>query len=154
VGRIFIDRLVVRGIIGVHESERKVPQEIVISLGLFTDVSRAGVTDDIGDCVDYQSVVEKVTAHAERAGRYTVESLATDIARIVLEERGVERVHVRVEKPGAIRSCQSVGVEIELIRDIAPACPQAPEVDRAANACENEREPERDARSLVEHSSR
>ena len=97
--KIFIDRLMVRGIIGVNESERELPQEIVISVCLFTDVSRAGGTDEIADCVDYQSVVEKITAHAERAGRYTVESLATDIAQIGLLERGVERVLVRVEKP-------------------------------------------------------
>jgi FolB domain-containing protein len=154
VGKVFIDRLVVRGIIGVNESERELPQEIVISVCLFTDISRAGVTDDIADCVDYQSVVEKITAHAERAGRHTVESLATDIARIGLLERGVERVLVRVEKPGAVRSCHSVGVEIERIRAVSPADPLAPEVDGAANAGGSERNPERDAQALVELPSR
>ena len=71
--KIFIDRLMVRGIIGVNESRRELPQEIVISVCLFTDVSRAGGTDEIADCVDYQSVVGNFTAHAERKGRYTVD---------------------------------------------------------------------------------
>ena len=113
VGKVFISDLVVRGIIGVNDSERESPQEIVINLGLFTDLHRAGATDDIADCVDYQVVAEKVTAHAESARRFTVEALAADIARIGLGEPGVERVLVRVEKPGAVRSCRSVGVEIE-----------------------------------------
>jgi FolB domain-containing protein len=113
VARVFINELVVRGIIGVNDHERERPRDIVINIDLFTDVRRAGATDNIADCVDYQRVVEKVTAHAENARRYTVEALATDIAQIVLDEPGVERVFVRVEKPGAVKCCRSVGVEIE-----------------------------------------
>jgi dihydroneopterin aldolase len=116
VGKVIISDLVVRGIIGVNESERESPQEIVINLGLFTDLRRAGATDDIADCVDYQVVAEKVMAHAQSARRFTVEALAADIAGIGLGEPGVERVLVRVEKPGAVRSCRSVGVEIERVR--------------------------------------
>jgi dihydroneopterin aldolase len=55
-----------------------------------------------------------------RAGgfwRSTFDPPAADIARIGLETPGVERVVVRVEKPGALRSCRSVGVEIERARD-------------------------------------
>ena len=54
MGKVFINDLVVRGIIGVNDSERESPQEIVINLDLFTDLRRAGATDDIADCVDYQ----------------------------------------------------------------------------------------------------
>jgi FolB domain-containing protein len=118
VGKVFINDLVVQGIIGVNDSEREVPQAIVISLDLFTDLSQAGATDDIADCIDYQRVADKVTAHAESARRFTVEALAADIARIGLAEPGVNRVRVRVEKPGAVRACRSVGVEIERARSV------------------------------------
>jgi FolB domain-containing protein len=111
--KVFIRDLVVRGIIGVHPWEREQPQEFVINLDLDTDRSRAGESDDIADCVDYQRVAEKMTAHAATAGRYTVEALAADLARICLAEPGVVRVRVRVEKQGAVSSCRSVGVEIE-----------------------------------------
>ena len=116
MGKVLINDLVVRGIIGVNDKERERPQEIVINIQLFTDLRRAGETDDIADCSDYQAVADKVTAHAATARRYTVEALAADIARIVLREPAVERVVVRVEKPGAIKSCRSVGVEIEVDR--------------------------------------
>ena len=117
MGKVLINDLVVRAIIGVHDRERGSPQEVVINLGLFTDLRRAGATDDIADCVDYQVVADKVRAHAESARRFTVEALAADIARIGLEAPGVDRVVVRVEKPGAVRSCRSVGVEIERVQD-------------------------------------
>lgn len=117
MGKVFINDLVVRGIIGVNDWERESPQEVVINVGLFTDLRRAGVSDDIADCIDYQVVADKVRAHAESARRFTVEALAADIARIGLGEPGVERVFVRVEKPGVLPSCRSVGVEIERVRD-------------------------------------
>jgi dihydroneopterin aldolase len=55
--------------------------------------------------------------HAESAGRLTVEALATDLARLCLQEPGVQKVRVRVEKPGAVRFARSVGVEIERTRE-------------------------------------
>ncbi len=113
MGRVFINDLVVQGIIGVNDAEREAPQEIVINVDLFTDLSQAGASDDIADCIDYQRVAEKVTAHAETSRRFTVEALAADIALIGLAEPGVKRVKVRVEKPDAVRCCRSVGVEIE-----------------------------------------
>ena len=43
----------------------------------------------------------------------TVEALANDLAKVCLQEDGVQTVIVRVEKPGAVRFAESVGVEIE-----------------------------------------
>ena len=84
---------------------------------LFTDTRRAATTDSIDDCVNYSTMSKKVFAHAESANRETVEALANDLARICLEENGVQKVIVRVEKPGAVRFAESVGVEIERSRD-------------------------------------
>ena len=44
------------------------------------------------------------------------EKLAAEIAAICLEDPRVERVTVRVEKPGALRFARSVGVEIDRTR--------------------------------------
>lgn len=110
--KVFIKNLRARGIIGINDWEREKPQEIVINIELEADLRRAGETDDIADCVNYRTVAKKVLAHAEQAARYTVEALAADIARLCLEEPGVQRVRVRVEKPGAVRFSDSVGVEI------------------------------------------
>jgi len=111
--KVIIKDLLARGIIGINEWEREKPQEIRINLELYTDIRKAGQSDDIADSVDYRSMAKKVQAHAESAARLTVEALATDLARICLHEPGVERVVVRVEKPGAVRFTGSVGVEIE-----------------------------------------
>jgi FolB domain-containing protein len=110
---IQIRDLLIRGVLGVNDWEREQPQDILVNLTLLADLQRAGATDDIADTVNYRTVAKKVIAHVETARRFTVEALAADIARICLAEPGVERVRVRVEKPGALRFARSVGVEIE-----------------------------------------
>lgn len=115
--KVIIKNLLARGIIGVHDWERRRAQNILINLTLFTDTRRAAETDDINDCVNYSTMSKKVFAHAESANRETVEALANDLAKICLEEKNVIKVIVRVEKPGAVRFAESVGVEIERSRD-------------------------------------
>ena len=115
--QVFISDLVARGIIGINDWEREKPQEILINVILYADLSKAGESDNINDCVNYRTVTKKVLAHAESVKRYTVEALAADLARICLEIPVVQKVRVRVEKPGASRFARSVGVEIERDRD-------------------------------------
>lgn len=115
--QVIITDLVARGIIGVNEWEREKRQEIRINIVLFADTRRAGESDDIQDTVNYSTVAKKALAHAESAQRMTVEALAADLARICLEEAGVQKVRIRVEKPGAVRFSRSVGVEIERQRE-------------------------------------
>jgi FolB domain-containing protein len=111
--KIFIKDLVARGIIGVNADEREKPQEITINTTIYINTSIAGQTDDISDTVSYSMLAKKIQACAESAQRFTVEALAEDIARLCLDEPGVRKVQVRVEKPRAVRFVSSVGVEIE-----------------------------------------
>ena len=111
--KVFITDLVARGIIGINTWEREKPQEILINIVLFTDLHKAGISDNIHDSANYRTVAKKVLAHAETAQRQTVEALATDLARLCLEEFGVDQVRVRVEKPGAVQFSRSVGVDIQ-----------------------------------------
>lgn len=115
--QVIIRDLVARGIIGIESWEREKPQEILINVTLFADLARAGETDDIADCVNYRTITKKLQAHAEAAQRLTVEALASDLAKICLEDPRVMKARVRVEKPGAVRFTRSVGVELERSRD-------------------------------------
>lgn len=115
--KTFIKDLQVRGIIGINDWEREQIQDILINIEVFSDTHRAAETDNIEDCVNYRTLAKKVQAHAETAKRLTVEALANDLAKLCLQEKGVQKVIVRVEKPGAVRFSNSVGVEIQRSRD-------------------------------------
>jgi FolB domain-containing protein len=115
--QIIIRDLSARGIIGINPSEREKAQEILINITLFADTRKAGQSDDLEDSVNYRTISKKAQAHAETAARLTVEALAADLARLCLEDSRVQKVIVRVEKPGAVRFARSVGVEIERTRE-------------------------------------
>jgi FolB domain-containing protein len=111
--QVLIKDLMCRGKIGITEQERAQPQDILVNVVLFTDITHASQTDAIDDCVNYRTVAKNIQAFVEKSGRKTVEALSSDIASICLKENGVQMVRVRVEKPRAVRFAESVGVEIE-----------------------------------------
>ena len=115
--KIFIKDLLLRGIIGINEDERVNKQDIVINITIFADTRKAAVTDDIADAVNYRTITKRIIEHVEGSADFLVEKLVNDIARIILTEFAAERVIVRVEKPGALRFAQSVGIEIERSRN-------------------------------------
>jgi FolB domain-containing protein len=114
--KVIIKNLTARGIIGVNDWEREKPQEILINIELFGDLRKPGKTDDVEDSINYRTVAKNAQRLAETCERLTVEALAADIAQVCLQIDRVQRAVVRVEKPGAVRFAESVGVEIERSR--------------------------------------
>ncbi len=109
---ILIKDLMLRAIIGVNDWEREQKQDLLINITLQADLNAAGRSDSIDDTVNYRTITKKVIAHVEHSERFTVEALAQDIADLCLEQKGVIRATVRLEKPSALRFARSVGVEI------------------------------------------
>ena len=114
--KILVRGLLLRGILGINDWERKKPQDILINLTLDVDCARAGDSDDVGHALNYRTLTKKIIAYVEESSHYLVEALATAIARICVLEFAAEQVVVRVEKPGALRFAESVGVEIRRSR--------------------------------------
>jgi len=114
--KIIVKNLLLRGIIGINDWEREKRQDILVNLTLFADLRAAGQSDSADDILNYRTITKAVIDYVENSQHYLVEALATEIARICVVEHGVPRVIVRVEKPGALRFAESVGVEIERTR--------------------------------------
>ncbi len=115
--KILIKDLLLRGIIGINPEERVKKQDILINVVMWAETADAAATDDIAYAVNYKSIAKRIIDHVEASQDYLVEKLVADIARLVFEESDrVQKVQVRVEKPGALRFAASVGVEIERTR--------------------------------------
>jgi FolB domain-containing protein len=115
--KIIIKDLLLRSIIGINPDERVNKQDILINMVLYTNIREAAASDNINASVNYKSVTKRVVQHVEESSDLLVEKLVTDIARLIITEYPVERVVVRVEKPGALRFARSVGIEIERSRE-------------------------------------
>ncbi len=114
--KILIKDLLLRGILGLNDRERKEKQDILINLEVFLDTRAAGRSDRVEDSLNYRTLTKAIVAHVEASSHYLVESLAAAVARIVIIDYGAERAIVRVEKVEALRFTSSVGVEIDRTR--------------------------------------
>lgn len=111
--RLLVKDLLVRGVVGINEWEREHRQDILINLDVYVDTSAAARSDDVADSLNYRSLTKGIIALVEASSFHLVEALAEAIARLCLRDFGADRVRVRLEKPGALRFAESVGVEIE-----------------------------------------
>ena len=115
---IFIKDLLVRGIVGINPDERTKAQDIVINVSMTADTAAAATSDDIDDAVNYRTIAKAIIAHIEGGEPMLVERLVQEIADICLAtDSRIETATVRVEKPGALRFAESVGIEITRARE-------------------------------------
>lgn len=110
---IFIKDLLVRAIVGINEEERVNLQDILINIVLYVDTRPAARSDDIEDAVNYRTLTKHIMDMVEASQFFLVEKLTTEIIRLCLADKRVERARVSVEKPTALRFARSVGVTIE-----------------------------------------
>ena len=87
------------GFHGVNPAEKELGQRFVVDLDIFTDLAKAGRTDDLGDTVDYSEVYKDIRDVVEGPSRNLLESVAAAIAERALAHHGVEAVRVRLMKP-------------------------------------------------------
>ena len=102
--KIFIHALKAEAIIGIYEWERQVRQTVLIDVEFAADIRKAALTDSIDDTLNYKRVAKRVLAFVESSQFHLVETLAEHVAMLILEEFGLERVHITLSKPGAVRS--------------------------------------------------
>ena len=117
---IVIEDLLLRCIVGVNPEERTKLQDVNLQVTLFADLRPAGRSDDLGDTIDYKGLKGDIRALVEGSSYLLIERLAHEVARLCLRRPGVERVLVRVEKPGALRFARTVAVVVERRRSDYP----------------------------------
>ena len=110
---IFLRDLRISTIVGIWEWERRLPQVVSIDLDMGTDIRRAAGSDQIGDTLDYKAVTRRIKAFVADSRFNLIETMAEQIAGIIIGEFDVPWVRVAVHKPWAIRGSRDVGVVIE-----------------------------------------
>ena len=111
--KIVIEDLHLRTIIGINDDERINKQDVYLNLILWTHLHHPGRTDDIEDAVNYRTITKDVIDMVESSSYLLVEKLATEVAKLILQNDLVHRVGVEVAKPAALRFAKSVKVYIE-----------------------------------------
>jgi dihydroneopterin aldolase len=119
--RIFLSQLKVEAIIGYYEWERQVKQTVLIDLEFSTDVAAAAKHDDISRTLNYKSIAKRTLAFVGESRLHLLETLAEQLAEILVREFDIAWLKITLHKPGAIRNSSDVGIVIERRREQYPA---------------------------------
>ena len=109
---VFIKGLKVEAVIGVYEWERAITQPLLIDIAMETDISRAAVSDDVSDALNYKEVCDDVSAWCQAIKAKLLEHLAGQIADKLLEKYSCHKITLSIAKPTAIEQADAVGVQI------------------------------------------
>ncbi len=109
---VFVKGLKVEAVIGVYEWERAITQPLLIDIALETDISRAAISDDVNDALNYKAVCDDVSAWCQAIKAQLLEHLAGQIADKLLAKYSCHKITLSVAKPTAIKQADAVGVQI------------------------------------------
>lgn len=98
--------------LGVNEEEKSQKQIVISDITLFFDIKKAGISDSIHDTINYAEINNTLKKFIDSKSFCLIEKIAEDVAQIILRDWPVNKVNVKVKKPGAIRNASYAGVSI------------------------------------------
>ena len=93
-----IHNLLASSRIGLTAQERKRPQRVWIDLEIEIDARRAAAADDVRRTVDYARLVALIRRHLRQRAVNLLETVAEDLARLVLRMSAAPRVRIEIRK--------------------------------------------------------
>lgn len=110
---IMIQNLAVNGVIGIFDWERNIKQKISMDICIGCDISKASISDNIQDAVDYKKISKSIIEFVSKSEFYLIEKLANEVAKLILSFEGAQNVKLKLSKPGALRYSDNVSIFIE-----------------------------------------
>ena len=110
---IFLNNLRIDTVIGIYPWERRIKQTLIFDIEIAADTGKAAQSDDIEDTVSYEAVAQRLIGFVGAAEFELLETLAENIAAILLDEFKARWCRLRINKPGAVRGARDVGIIIE-----------------------------------------
>lgn len=110
---IMIEGLEVEARIGVYDWEKAIQQRLLFDLEMHTDIKAAAAFDDLSNTIDYKAVSDRVSEYVADTQFELIEALAEHLAQLLIAEFNIQRLRLRVSKPGAIPDAKNVCLLID-----------------------------------------
>ena len=110
---VFLRELRIDTTIGIYSWERQIRQPVVLDIEMGADISKAAATDHIEDTLNYKAVAKRLIEFVGTSEFQLVETLAEEICRVIMDEFNVPWVRLTLNKKGAVRGADGVGIIIE-----------------------------------------
>ena len=109
---VFIKDFIIQEIIGIHEHEKTKKQKIKFNIVINVNQNTVPDEKDIKSIVDYEKITNKLENLVKNKKYNFLESLAEDSFKEIFEDKRINSVKIKIEKPDAIKNADSVGVEV------------------------------------------
>jgi dihydroneopterin aldolase len=110
--KIIIEQLQVPTLIGVYDFERTQNTQLLISIELYVNVTKATISDDVADTVDYAKIAELVKTIAAQSSFQLLEALGRVLCQAILDNFAVKQVTMKLEKPDILADTKTVSVSM------------------------------------------
>ena len=110
--KIIIKDLEVECIIGIRERERWGKQKVFVTVEIYTNTEKAAKSSNIKDTINYSAIIKKIKKLLINKKYLLLETMAEDIAKLVLKNKKVNEAKVLVKKPKAVPKGKYAAVEI------------------------------------------
>lgn len=107
---LHIKALAVSTKIGIHLWEQKINQSLLIDLSISKDFSQCH--EDIAKTIDYFLLCQKVTEFVQSRSFKLIETVANEVAELILNEWALSQVTVAVTKPHAVANAGTIQVVV------------------------------------------
>lgn len=110
--RLGVEGLRLRCMLGTRQPGSMAMQDVVVTFSVCADLAKAARKDQLDGVLDLARVVRAVRTYVASAAHELIESLAAEIARVLLTEFRVESATVTVRKPGAFPDADAACVTL------------------------------------------
>lgn len=111
--KVVVEALELDCVIGVFDFEQHYAQRLYLDLELGLDSRKAARSDDLSFTHDYGTIADRLREHAQNSRVALIETLAEQLAEILINEFSILWLRMHLRKPGAVAHCRSVGIQIE-----------------------------------------
>jgi len=110
--QITIKNFKTKSVLGVYPEEKVSPREILVSLNIGFDGSKAALSDDLNDTLDYDVIGNIIHETAASESFNLIESLVKKIAdNLQAEFEQIKKLTVKITKPGILTEAEQVSVK-------------------------------------------
>ena len=109
---VLIKDFIINEIIGIHEHEKINKQKIIFNIVIDVNQNTLPNENDLESVVDYEKITNKLKNLTKNKKYNFLESLAEDSFKEIFEDKRINSVKIKIEKPDAIKNANSVGVEV------------------------------------------
>ena len=109
---VLIKDFIINEIIGIHKHEKINKQKIIFNIVIDVNKNTLPNESDISSIVDYEKITNKLENLTKYKNYNFLESLAEDSFKEIFEDRRINSIKIKIEKPDAITNAKSVGVEV------------------------------------------